>query len=239
MTTTSSKSPFPKTSKLHHPALRGLAAGLGAGLLVCLSAWLNPLAASDRPALALLAVTISLPLGVLLARHTAGVRDAGGVGLAALVAALGLAACVSLFEPALLVRTGSWCIAAGVLGVSVSSTVRGAGVAVTAAWLVLCGLPFFYWRLPILTSSAEAWALQGCPWLGFAQDAVGGDPLRRPVLYLGHWSELSGNTGMGMLEASTLWLAAVPAFGALLVASSGGRKREQKESAAVLERVGA
>lgn len=243
MTTTSSKSPSPKTSsttsKLRHPALRGLAAGLCAGLLVVLAAGLNPLAATDRPALALLAVTLSLPLGAVLARRPSDVRDAGGLGLAALVAALLLAASVSLFEPALFVRTASWCAAAALLGACVGSVGRGAGVAVTALWLMLCGLPFFYWRLPFLNSSAETWALQGCPWLGFAQDAVGGDPLRRPVLYLGHWSELSSATGLGMLEASTLWLAAVPAFAALIVTSMGGLNREQTENPAVLERAGA
>lgn len=243
MTTPSSKSPSPKTSsttsKLRHPALRGLVAGLGAGLLVMLAAGLNPLAASDRPALALLAVTLSLPLGALLSRRPSSARDAGGLGLAALVAALLLAACVSLFEPALFVRTASWCVAAALLGVSVGSIGRGAGVAATAFWLLLCGLPFFYWKLPAFTATAETWALQGCPWLGFAQDAVGGDPLRRPVLYLGHWSQLSGATGLGMLEASTLWLAAVPAFAALIVASMGGLKREQTENPAVMERAGA
>jgi hypothetical protein len=243
MTTPSSKSPSPRTSsttsKLRHPALFGLAAGLGAGLLMVSAAGLNPLAASDRPALALLAVSISLPLGALLSRRPESVRDAGGLGLAAVVAALLLAASVCLFEPALFVRTASWCVAAALLGVSVGSIGRGAGVAATAFWLLLCGLPFFYWKLPVLGATAETWALQGCPWLGFAQDAIGGDPLRRPVLYLGHWSKLSDATGLGMLEASTLWLAAAPAFAALIAASWSGLKHEQTQNPAVMERAGA
>jgi hypothetical protein len=69
-------------------------------------------------------------------------------------------------------------------------------------------------------------------------DAFGGDPLRRPVLYLGQWTELSGGTGIGTLQPATLWLAAVPAFAALLV-SKIGRAHEKAETTPELERAGA
>jgi hypothetical protein len=233
--TTSSKSRFPKTS---NPALAGLLFGLGAGLLVCLAAWLSPLAAADRPVLALFAVTLSLPLGCAVSRTPVGIRDAGGLGLCAVIAGLALAAVVSLLEPALFIRTASWCVAAGLLGATIGAIGRGAGVVATCFWLFLNGLPFFYERIPMFAETMETWALQGCPWLGFSADAFGGDPLRRPVLYLGQWTELSGSTGMGALQISTLWLAAVPAFASLIVASIG-RGCEKAENTPELERAGA
>jgi len=237
-----SKSQSPKTtsttSSLPRAALVGAGWGVGAGLLLCLGAWLSPLAASDRPALALLAVTVSLPLGCVVARRPAGIRDAGAVGLSGIVAALALAAVVSLADPALFVRTASWCLAAGLIGVGTASTVRGAGVFATAFWLLLCALPFMFDKMPVLQQTAESWAMQGCPWLGFAQDALGGDPLRRPVLYLGHWSGLSSHTSMNLLQVSTLWLTAVPAFASLIV-SSEVRGRRETEDSPVVEPVGA
>ena len=89
----------------------------------------------------------------------------------------------------------------------------------TAFWLLLCALPFTFDKLPLLQETAEIWAMQGCPWLGFSQDAFGGDPLRRPVLYLGHWTELSNLGSLSLLRVSTLWLAAVPAFAGMILAS--------------------
>ena len=234
--TTSSKSPSPKTSD--RAVLRGLGYGLGAGLLVCLAAWLSPLAAGDRPVLALFAVTLSLPLGCVIARAPDSARTAGGVGLAAVLAGLALAATVSLFEPALFIRTASWCVAAMLLGSSIGAASRTAGVGATCFWLFLNGLPFFYDRMPVFETTMESWALQACPWLGFSADAFGGDPLRRPVLYLGQWTELSGGTGIGTLQPATLWLAAVPAFAALLV-SKIGRAHEKAETTPELERAGA
>ncbi|MBZ0135751.1 MAG: hypothetical protein K8I27_05210 [Planctomycetes bacterium] len=206
-------------SSLPRAALAGATWGVGAGVLLCLGAWLSPLAASDRPALALLAVTISLPLGCVVGRQPVVPREAGAVGLRAIVAALCLTAVVSLADPALFLRTASWCVAAGVIGVGAASLLRGAGVFATCFWLVLCALPFCYDKLPVLQTTGEAWAMQGCPWLGFSQDAFGGDPLRRPVLYLGHWSGLSSHTSMNLLQISTLWLACVPAFAAMILAS--------------------
>lgn len=222
--TTSSKSPSPTTTSDTAAALKGLVFGAGAGVLTCVAAWLSPLAASDRPVLALFAVTISFPLGCAVARRPHTMRQAGGVGLGAVVAALVLAASVSLLEPALFMRTASWCVAAALLGACLAAASSIAGVGATCFWLFLCGLPFFYERPPVFAETWELWALQGCPWLGFSSDAFGGDPLRRPVIYLGQWTELSSSTSLGALQAKTLWLAAVPAFASLIVASVGRRR---------------
>lgn len=238
-TTTFLKSPFLKTTSTTSSALRGLAFGLACGVAACAAAWLSPLAASDRPSLALIAVTLSLPLGVVTARTPQNIREASGVGISAVVAALSMATLLTIFEPGLWLRTASWCIAACLIGASVGSTVRVAGLVVTCGWLFLNGLPFFYDRLPVLADSAETWALQGCPWLGFSGDAFGGDPLRRPVLYLGQWTKLTGAGSFSVLRVSTLWLTAVPAFASLLVASLYGARREQTESPPELERAGA
>lgn len=233
--TTSMTSDFP----LGRDALIGAAWGVGAGVLMCLGAWLSPLAAADRPALALLAVTISLPLGCAVARRPEGIRDAGAVGLRGIVAALAMTAVVSIADPALFLRTGSWCLASALIGLAFASTLRGAGVVATAFWLLLCALPFCYDKLPVLQETAETWAMQGCPWLGFSQDAFGGDPLRLQVLYMGHWSELSNLTSLSLLRVSTLWLAAVPAFAGMILASEIRDRREQAEDTPVLERAGA
>jgi len=224
------------TSDRHAP-LRGLAAGLCLGLVLCAASWLSPLAASDRPTLALLAVTLSLPFGVVLSRRPTGVRHAGEVAAGSVLAALALAAVVAVLDPALFVRTSSWCVAAALLGTSLGSISRAMGVFAAAFWLLLCGLPFFYQHVPVLAGTFENWALQGCPWLGFSSDAFGGDPLRRPVLYLGRWSGLSDSTTTELLRPATLWLAAVPAFASLVLSS--GARRETVEDSAVVERAGA
>jgi hypothetical protein len=238
MATTFSKSPSPRTTSDAAAALKGLAFGGATGVLVCLAAWLSPLAADDRPVLALFAVTLSLPLGCGVARAALSMREAGRVGISTLVAALTLAASVSLLEPALFARTASWCVAAALLGACLGSASRVAGVGATCFWLFLCGLPFFFQRLPFFRETLETWALQGCPWLGFSADAFGGDPLRRPVIYLGQWTGLSDSTSLGVLQAETLWLAAVPAFASLIVTSIR-RTREQTEDTPELERAGA
>ena len=81
---------------------------------------------------------------------------------------------------------------------------------------------FFYERLGL--PGLENWALQGSPWLGFASDAFGGDPLRRPVLYMGQWSGLGSLAAEGLLESWLLWLlGALALLGALL--RSSGRER--------------
>ena len=239
MTTTFSKSPSPKTtsttSSFRLEAIRGLAFGAGTGTFLCLVGWLSPLAAGDRPALALLAATLSLPLGCLVARHPSSVREAGGIGIRAVVAALALSIVVSLPEPQLWVRVASWCLASCLLGAAVGSSIRGAGPVATCVWLFLCGLPFFFQHLPVFRETAEEWALHACPWLGFSMDAFGGDPLRRPLIYMGHWTELTGATSLRMLQVSTLWFAAVLTLASLIVSSSIGRKRGETEAAEVSE----
>lgn len=243
MTTTFSKSPSPTTtlttSSFRLEALRGFAAGAGAGVVLCLAAWLSPLSAADRPALALLAVTLSFPLGALVARRPSCARGAGGIGVRAVVAAVGLSVIVSLPDPQLWVRVTSWCLASCILGAAIGSSMRGAAVVASCAWLFLCGLPFFFQDLPAFQDTAEDWALHACPWLGFSMDAFGGDPLRRPLIYMGHWTELTGATSLRMLQVSTLWLAAVPAFASLIVASSIGQKHGQAEDTDIVERAGA
>ncbi|MCB9893558.1 MAG: hypothetical protein H6839_03830 [Planctomycetes bacterium] len=238
-TTTFLKSPFLKTNSTTSSVLRGLAFGFGCAIVVCFAARLSPLAASDRPSLALLGVTVSFPLGVFVSRRPNDLRDASGLGITAVVAAVALATMLTIAEPGLWLRTASWTIAAALLGASIGSTSFAAGLLSTCAWLALNGLPFFYDRLPVFTDTAETWALQGCPWLGFSSDAFGGDPLRRPVLYLGQWTELTGANSFSLLRASTLWLAAVPAFASLLIASLAGSQREQAEDSPELERAGA
>lgn len=125
------------------------------------------------------------------------------------------AACFTLAEPALFVRTAVWCMAASLIGGALASMHHAAGVAATCLWLLACGLPFFFEKLP-----GEGWrdyALYGCPWLGFSQDALGGDPLRRSVLYLGHWTELSDEPAINLMRAETLWLTGALTLAAALL----------------------
>ena len=239
----SSKSPSQKTtsttSSLPRVAVIGVPSGMSVGVLLCVGAWLSPFAASDRPSLALLAVTVSLPLGCMLGRRPEGTRASGALGLRAIVAGLALAAVVSLTDPELFLRTASWVVASALIGVGLTATARGLGVVGTTGWLLLCALPFCYDKLPLLQQTAEAWAMQGCPWLGFSQDALGGDPLRHPVIYMGHWSGLSEYTSMSFLQVSTLWLAAVPVFASLIIASEIRKPNGRAEDSPVVERAGA
>lgn len=197
----------------------GAIAGPVTGAALCLIAGLSPLAAADRPALALFALCLSLPLGVALARPEADVRAAGGRAGAALVAGVLLAMTVSIGDFALLLRTASWCAAGALLGAMLGGLARGTGAAATMAWLVLCGLPFFGGELGAWRALAEDYAMQGCPWLGFSQDAMGGDPLRRSVMYLGQWSSLGDKPAFGLLNAAELWAAAALALAANLLRS--------------------
>jgi hypothetical protein len=61
------------------------------------------------------------------------------------------------------------------------------------------------------------YSMQGCPWLGFAQDAIGGDPLRRSVIYLGQWSSLGDQPALGLLTAAELWSMAALSLAASLL----------------------
>jgi hypothetical protein len=246
MTTNSSKSPSPKTSSTndagaqafrpHQPrnALTALAYGAAVGgplaLVIALLAWLSPLAAADRPVLALLALTISLPLGAAV-MSLSRLRQAGrpphgqarrpphasDSGLRALAAAAVLTLVLCGAEPALWARALSWCMAAALIGASATALWRPLGFAAALAWLGLNGLPFFYHRLPL---ALEGTALRATPWLGFSQDAFGGDPLRHPVIYMGQWSELTSLPAAGLLSAPALWVGALAALVAALAAGA-------------------
>ena len=157
---------------------------------------------------------------ILDSGHFGGVMARAGVGKTAFIVQIALNGLlrnrnvlhISLADPVLFLRTASWCLAAVLIGLAFTSVSRGFGVLTVAGWLLLCALPFVYDKLPLMEETAEAWAMQACPWLGFAQDAIGGDPLRRPVLYLGHWTELSNQTSISLMNAAALWLTAVPGF---------------------------
>jgi hypothetical protein len=221
---TSSKSLSPKTSSMSSALLVGAIFGAGAGALICLATWLSPLAALDRPTLALIGVTISLPLGAMSARQSAGTQDSSAVAMRGLIAGLVLSATLSVFEPDLWLRAAVWICAAALIGAAATGVHRAAGVAASALWLALGGLPFFCHALPAFAETAQSWALGGCPWLGFSQDAFGGDPLRRPVLYLGQWSELADKPALGLLTAGTLWITGALTLAILLAAKSKPRK---------------
>jgi len=193
------------------------AAGVCTGAALCLLGGLSPLAAADRPALALWAVCASLPLGAALGTAE---PDAGKAGLragAALVAGAMLALVATVGDAGLLWRTASWCGAAALIGATLAGVARAGGVLATLIWLALCGLPFFCGKLGEYSTLAEGYALQVCPWLGFSHDALGGDPLRRTVIYLGQWSSLGDKPAFGLLAAAELWLAALLALAANLL----------------------
>ncbi len=221
------KSPSPKTSLTTSKQLAvGATYGVGAGIVVCAAAWLSPLAAADRSALALIGVTVSLPLGALCAKRPAGLRECAPATLRALAAAGGLATVLTVADPALWARTLLWCFPAAVIGASLAGMHRAAGVVVAMIWLALGGLPFYYESAPIPNATAETWALSGAPWLGFSQDAFGGDPLRQPVIYMGRWTELTDKPAIGLLTAGTLWIAAALSLAAQMLQARFRHKPE-------------
>lgn len=195
----------------------GVALGAVIALLLCLAGGLNPLSAQDRPALALWSLCAALPMGAALGRPGLGARAAGLHCASGLAAGVTLATLVSLGDPALWVRTASWCAAAALIGAALATVARGGGMVACVLWLLLCALPFFSGKLGSMSESAGGWALHGCPWLGFAKDALDPDPLRLPVLYLGQWSSLSDQPALGLLSAAELWLAGLLSLVAALL----------------------
>ena len=207
------------------------ALGLGAGAALIAATGLSPLASSDRPALALIALCISLPLGAALrglapfspretgaADQTAPAKkvpDPFHAAIAALLAGLLLSMLATAPDPDLFARTASWCAGAALLGQALGSITGGAPV--TLLWLALCAGPFAAGFMGSWQNAAELYAMQGCPWLGFSQDALGGDPLRKPVLYLGQWSTLSDQPALGLLTAAELWAMAALALAASML----------------------
>jgi hypothetical protein len=230
MTTTMSlKSPSPKTNSTTSRELGiGAIYGVGAGIVVCAATWLSPLAAADRSALALIGVSLSLPLGALSATRPSGLRECAPATLRALTAGATFAAILTIAEPALWARALLWCCPAALIGAALAGMHRAAGVVASVLWLILGGLPFFYGSTPLPDSTAETWALSGAPWLGFSQDAFGGDPLRRPVLYMGRWSDLTDKPAAGLLTAGTLWIAAALSLAALMLQATF-RNRPNKQ----------
>jgi hypothetical protein len=203
--------------------------GVGAGVVVCAAAWLSPLAAADRSALALIGVSLSLPLGALSATRPSGLSEYAPATIRALTAGAAFAAILTIADPALWARTLLWCCPAALIGAAVSGMYRAAGVVTSVLWLALGGLPFFYGSAPLPDHTAETWALSGAPWLGFSQDAFGGDPLRRPVLYMGRWSELTDKPAAGLLTAGTLWIAAALSLAALMLQAALGNRTNRQD----------
>lgn len=195
----------------------GLVLGAAVALLLCMAGGLSPLAALDRPALALWALCAALPMGAALGRPGLGVHSAGLHCASALAAGVVLATLVTLGDPALWLRAASWCGAAALVGGALATVARGGGMVACVLWLALCALPFFSGKLGSMSEPAKEWALHGCPWLGFAKDALDPDPLRLPVLYLGQWSSLSDQPALGLLSAAELWLAGLLSLAAALL----------------------
>jgi hypothetical protein len=187
------------------------ATGAVVAALLIAAAWLSPLALHDRRVLALLAVTVALPLGAGFARPVAGLPHAGLAAAGALVANLVMATVLTAVQPELWLHAAVWCTGAGLLGAGAGMALGRVGVlAGSVGWLVLSGLPFFYDRVPLPV--LERWALEGAPWLGFSMAAFGGDPLRLPVIYMGKLSELTAHPAANLLSAGTIWLAATIAL---------------------------
>ncbi len=217
MTTNSLRYLSLKTNSTTSKAVGAAAAlGVSAGVLVAAATWLSPLAALDRASLALVAIVLSLPLGVIASAPARVMRDAACRALCALTACAAFVTVLTVAEPALWFRTLVWCLPAALIGGSLAALGRAAGLGSAFAWLALCGLPFYFDAMPVLRETAGNWALSGCPWLGFSQDVLGGDPLRRPVIYLGRMSGLSDKPVSGLLDAGTLWLAGTLSLATLM-----------------------
>jgi hypothetical protein len=214
------------TSTTSNAVGTGALCGAAAGAVICVGAWLSPLASIDRSALALIGVCLALPLGAMCGNPAATPRDSTLIALRALAAAVALATVLTIAEPELWFRTMVWCCAASLIGAAATGMWLGAGLAASVAWLGLCGLPFYYDALPVFRDTAEGWALGGSPWLGFSQDAFGGDPLRRPVMYLGRMSELTDKPAGGLLSAGTLWIAGVLAQATLMLKTGWKRRSD-------------
>lgn len=227
-TTKSLKSPSPTTTT-SRSVLFGAGAGAATALLASAGMWLSPLDPGDRNVLALVAVCMSLPLGVLVAGET---RAPHKVALAGLCAALSLVTLLAIYEPVLWFRALVWCAAGTLIGGSMGAQHRAMGGAAAVFWLALCGLPFYAGSVPLIGDTAVSWAHGGCPWLGFSQDALGGDPLRRQVIYLGQLSVLTDEPAYGLLSAGTLWLAAALSLAILLARQWVPEKRPASHSIA-------
>lgn len=221
----------PQTKASDQPMWRHLAVGAGVGIIqgVALLAVtsLSPLAALDRRALALIALTLALPLGVMMSLTPTALRQAGLPAFRAIACALTLAMVLGAGDVGMAGALTLWLCPAMVIGASLGSLDRRGltGAAAAGGWLVLCAAPFFYqvFEGTMLEGGIRLWALQGCPWLGFAQAHLSLDPsrpldpLRQDIIYMGHWSGLTDMPASDLLAPKTLWWLATLALAAALV----------------------
>lgn len=170
----------------------------------------------DRPVLALLAVTMALPLGI--AASARGVTTAE-VLLRGTSAAVVFVTLLVVFSFSLWTTVLLWCLPPALIGAALAGISRGLAVATAVVWLALSGLPFYFESVPLFQASVAGWAISGVPWLGFSQDAFGGDPLRRSVIYLGQLSGLTDQPAEGFLTAGPLWMTAALATVAHIAAT--------------------
>ncbi len=212
------KFPFLKTSLTTSSAIViGALGGAGAAIALCVATGLSPLAAVDRPALALVGLVLVPPMAAMVSRRASSAHDARLLALRAVVAGAVLASLLTLAEPELWIRTIAWYLPLAVTGAAAATCSRGLAVAAVIAWLAMCGLPFFCHAVPFMAATAESWALGATPWIGFSQDALGGDPLRREVIYMGHWSSLADQPATNLLQTARVWVAAILSLGAAMV----------------------
>jgi len=193
----------------------GLIWGLAVGVGICLLTGLSPFSKVDRSALVLLAITVALPLGVLVSARAESKKEVLANGQRALIAGLILALTVAVGDPAMALKTAMWTVPAALIGGGISGAIRAkwVGLPLVAGWLLLCGMPFLY-----ETSSAAEWlTLNGTPWLGMSLDVVGGDPLRREVMYMGEKSPIIDQPAQALMGSGSLWLAALVATIALAI----------------------
>jgi hypothetical protein len=190
----------------------------------------------DRAALALVLVCCAVPLGAAAAHDgKPGTLELVAGCARALAAAFGACLVCAALEPLLLVSVLCWVLPAALLGAAVART-QATAFAVSALWLGLCALPWFYHRLPQgLARALEKPALEACPWLGFAGTELYSDnersrlidPLRLREIYLGQWTPLTAQPAQGLLDAATvgLWAALALALALALsrIALSGKR----------------
>ncbi len=190
----------------------GLGVGAAAGIALCLIVGLYPWFSNDAEALGLIGLTLALPLGAAAGKTGGANPSARASLLRGLCSGLGLALALTAWGEYFGIAL-SWFGAAALLGAGLASLSRNGAAASVACllWLTLCALPFFYDKLAMtpLGGASEVGASRLSPWLGFAQTALATDPLRRTLLYFGHWTELSGAPAQGFLSATQLWCLAV------------------------------
>ncbi|MCC6573674.1 MAG: hypothetical protein IT462_07775 [Planctomycetes bacterium] len=210
----------------------GAATGAIIGAVLLVATTLSPLAALDRRALALVCVSLAVPVGAMLAFAPANLRQAGLPAFRALAGGLALALVVVAADPRLALALALWLCPAMMIGASLGSLdKRGiAGLIAAGCWLALCAAPFFFQVFEDTSYGVGSrwWALQGCPWLGFAQSHLSLDPsrpldpLRQDIIYMGHWSKLTDMPANGLLSSGTLWVLAALALAAALVRHVAG-----------------